>query len=394
MSAVPPPPLPMNLPPPPGAPPPTMTTLSAGSGSVHQTVLLTKLPDFLLSRQAVHDCAAVCGPTINVLLFPLESNEQSKGFLPSILNEDLPRAALVTLASLSAAQTLAASVRQLTGFAIEAHLVPSNPDAPLHSLPEAQQNVTTALQNALAKKKQEVNEASVLPVSTVVLPPQKENKTPGIQEEDAEEEEDPLSSPAVLAAVREFRLGLTSQSETQTKKRRELVESRLRELRPKIRQRMEQEASNPGGPLPPPLPSNLPPPPPAKLPPPPPSNLPLPPPPLPTNPPMPGNVAPAAPRGVSNLPAWMTKKQTDPNAWKIQAFAAVSQRSALEKFVKDRIQQYIGEAEESFVAFCMGKVVASTETPETIAPEIQDFLEDDTWPFLQAVWEKSRELSQ
>lgn len=128
----------------------------------------------------------------------------------------------------------------------------------------------------------------------------------------AGDDDDPLNAPEVLEAVKEFRKRLEQTQSVQKKRRVALVHERIQQMIPIMRQRIEQEKEQQQHqamfPPPPPPPSAN-----AFPPPPPPPGF-LPPPPLPpadSLPPVAAGVVAGGPRGVSNLPAWMTKGLPD-----------------------------------------------------------------------------------
>ena len=97
---------------------------------------------------------------------------------------------------------------------------------------------------------------------------------------------DPLTSPAVLEAVRQFREQLTVQQGSKAVRRQQLVQEALERALPTVRQRVREERQRGAAAA-----DSAPPPPP-------PGAAPLPPPP-----------AAEGPRGVSNKPAWMTQQE-------------------------------------------------------------------------------------
>jgi hypothetical protein len=309
----------------------------------------------------------------------------------------------------------------------QVHLVPTHPDIPV---PPAMMDPTTVqvLGDRLVASFPDPNRPTpvVAPVTVkepVIRGPDSD------EEQDDEEEEDPLTTPAVLAAVREFRRKLARQQGGKATRRQELVKSKIEHWKPIVRQRM-LAGGVPGvppsqlPPLPgaPPPPSQLPPPPPplpgvpppplgSQLPPPPllPGNLPPPPPP----PPSLGQLPPpqiAAPRGVSNLPAWMTQQAQQPppsegsepsptkrrktDDWQSQPLSIPSTaQTPFRDFVATQIQQLLGEAEMSLVDFVCQQVQAQ-KTVTQLLPELQDVLEEDAFGFCERLYEKVQELRE
>jgi len=155
------------------------------------------------------------------------------------------------------------------------------------------------------------------------------------------------------------------------------------------------EAPVPVGNLPPPMPhvpAHLPPPPmpTGHLPPPPPpphmvGNLP--PPPTGNLPPPPG-AGPPGPRGVSNLPAWMTKQQQPPPpeepATKRLKVEATTTPVDLKVWITQQIQLLLGEPEASLVTFIHNHVTSQPPKPiADLLPELQEVLDEDASAFLE-----------
>jgi hypothetical protein len=328
----------------------------------------------------------------------------------------------------------------------QVHLVPTHPDIPV---PPAMMDPTTVqvLGDRLVSSFPDPHRPTpvVAPVTVkepVIRGPDSD------EEQDDEEEEDPLTAPAVLAAVREFRRKLARQQGGKATRRQELVKSKMEYWKPIVRQRMLAGGMPPPGappsqlpppPLPgaPPPPSQLPPPPlpgapmagqlappplpgappshsqlpPPTLPgaPPPPLGNRLPPPPLPGNLPPPGQLPPqiAAPRGVSNLPAWMTQQQQPPSEgsepptkrtktddWQSQPLSIPAEaQTPFRDFVATQIQQLLGEAEISLVDFVCQQV-QEHKTVTQLLPELQDVLEEDAFGFCERLYEKVQELRE
>jgi hypothetical protein len=127
----------------------------------------------------------------------------------------------------------------------------------------------------------------------------------------------------------------------------------------------------------------------------------LPPPPPPGHPSM-GQAPPAAPRGVSNLPAWMTaQQQQSPMAPAAGAAASTLDAAILRAFVSSQIQKYLGEDEPTLGEFVVRKVLevvgaatsaatsSSDPLPELIRtallPDLKDVLDEDSDAFMEAV---------
>lgn len=231
-------------------------------------------------------------------------------------------------------------------------------------------------------------------------------------------DEDPLSAPHVLEAVKAFRRKLAETQTTDQKRRIEIVARKLDEMRPKIQAIVKQEKLQQRQPQPPPLPpGGLPlpnmdpssaPPPPVGLPPPPPTGLP---PPL-------SNSAPggdgdsrsdSGKRGRSNLPAWMTAQQQaasetesrDPPSKKQKTGVKYptnfpptlpqSTHAPLKQFLTKKVEESLGEADNTLIDFLYGHILGGKETSQLLE-EIQVVLEEEAYEFLDAVWAKVHEL--
>lgn len=383
-------------------------------------VLLTHLPAVLHQRQVLREWLIPCGNVRHVIFVPPEQddedddNEQPK----TNDNDDNHRTALLTMSHADGALKIVTAFRHFqaefllkhnseTMQKFQAHLVPTHPDIPI---PPPMMDPTTVqvLGDRLVASFPDPNQPKTSNTnanSNSAPAPSKEPavKGPDSDDEPEEEEEDPLTTPAVLGAVREFRRKLARQQGGKATRRQELVKSKIEQLKPIVRQRM---LAGPGGP-PPPLPASLPPPPPGGQLPPPISQLP-PPPPLPgVLPPLPPPPMPnAAPRGVSNLPAWMTTPQanvasepptkrikTDDDDWQSHPLSIPSTAlPLLREFCAIQIQQLLGEAEASLVDFCTQQV-SDHKTIQQFLPELQDVLEEDAVGFCERLYQKVLELN-
>jgi hypothetical protein len=288
------------------------------------------------------------------------------------------------------------------------HAVPSNPDLPLPpamldetTLQALVENLSVALerikeaQSKSAGNNEDDNIEDTMPISSGG------GDADGGPDED-DEEEDPLTSPAVLALVRKFREDLQKQQGSKAVRRQQLVAKKLAETLPRIRQsiRQEQEQQRALPPPPPPPPGLLNPPPP----PPPPSDG-LPPPP----PHMVGVTTGSFDRGVSNLPAWMTRGSATeqvaavevaaegdgtPPSKKIkeEQYPAVPESSheSLRAWISSEIQKHLGEEEETLIDFVF-RYVLDQKSVKALAMELP--LEEDAAPFAAALYDKSVELS-
>ena len=209
-------------------------------------------------------------------------------------------------------------------------------------------------------------------------------------EDGGDEGDDPLTTPTILEAVRKFREQLSLQQGSKAIRRQQLVKEAIEKALPVVRQRLQEEraATNAAPVIP-------------GLPPPPDAGLPLPPPP-------PALPALDGPRGVSNKPAWMTQQQQsqdateEPHAKKVKVdlsdsplvFSAVRAEfvEIFRTFITERIRQYLGQEEADLIDF-VHKHVLDQKSVSALQSDLADVLEEDAPAFLQAVYEKSQELS-
>ena len=335
---------------------------------------------------------------------------------------------------------------------LQAYMVPASPDLPLPPplLDEETQKVLgeKLWQNFVSLESPDdnhkVDETQKLDVTKVAA-------AAGGGNYDAEE--DPLNAPQVLEAVKEFRRKLEKTQSFQKKRRMELVQLKLQDMRPRVKAMMEEERRNAPlqalqqqtpPPLPPPLPAGGPPPhldgtlPVPPMPPPPlleNSHL-LPPPPLPDGslapPPLPqtlpdGSIPSGLPplpvedsgkRGRSNLPAWMTQQQQQQQQLQLQSSEndldgqgqepatkkqkvddypanfpplSLSTHQELRDYLSSQIREYLGEEEASLIEFLHTHILGGKTTTELLA-ELQVVLEEDSAAFLQGLWKKIEEL--
>eukprot|EP00523_Entomoneis_sp_CCMP467_P006631 CAMPEP_0168732876 /NCGR_PEP_ID=MMETSP0724-20121128/7992_1 /TAXON_ID=265536 /ORGANISM="Amphiprora sp., Strain CCMP467" /LENGTH=522 /DNA_ID=CAMNT_0008779899 /DNA_START=96 /DNA_END=1664 /DNA_ORIENTATION=- len=322
----------------------------------------------------------------------------------------------------------------------QAHWVPVQPNLPLPPPTSFADYSETLIENLVAALRQshenlQNNHATVRSTTTttnntngdnttIVTAPNSNSNTNVMSSDEpgVDEVEDPMEIPAILELVQQFRTSLEQQQGNKAVRRKELVLQKVKAALERVRQQPPPapgmtSASGPGGPPPPPPMGTLPPPMPAHLPPPPlPSgNLP-PPPPLPGNlPPPPAAhnlpqpppsssgppaVAAAAkgPRGVSNLPAWMTKQQQQQSPSTPAAAAAaaateepdakrvkVEPQLSLQDWIAAEIEKLMGEPEASLANFVHGKAVAlqASNNLRSLLPELQEVLDEDAPGFLE-----------
>lgn len=417
-------------------------------------ILFTNVPSFLHGSRPLREWLAPVGNARSILFVPAEDdvvlpqisgNEKTNTTgTEQKQKQALSVTALVTMGQADMAARVVAGFRYCQKQqqpaapeelkAMVAHPVPNNPEILLVP-PSFDETTTKQLGESLLQNWKMIQsgksntgpaaENSATSVTTSTSAPLSTDPT-GDQDD-----EDPLSSQAVREAVSRFRQQLAVQQGSKSVQRKQLVMAAITRMLPIVRQRVEQEQQQqasvpppsglPPG-LPPPPPSGLPPPPPSGLPPPPPSGLP-PPPPTGLPPPPTGATSvppppPPNPRGVSNQPAWMTAQQqqqvekpteadssprkkakTIPD-WRTQptvCFPTVppTAHAELRSFLRDRIAHYLGEPEESLVTFVHQHVVTTTSSRSVsvLQPELQDVLEEDAGPFLDAVLEKTMALA-
>ena len=210
-------------------------------------------------------------------------------------------------------------------------------------------------------------------------------------------------SPAVWEAVRKFREHLATLQGDKATKRHEKVSEALAAALPRVRQQLRAAVVVPP-PLVLPLPSSSWPTTTTTS-----STVPPPPPP-------PSYGVPPQPRGVSNQPAWMTQQQqqqqsnvvaptpeepptkrskvdvTDPTL--VFPLVPPDQIPALRQYTSQQIQQYLGEAEETLVTFCLNQMTSTmtTRNVATLLPELTEVLDDDAVAFVQSIYEYSQRL--
>jgi hypothetical protein len=432
------------------------------------TVLLTHLPSFLHSVRAVREWMGPCGSARTVLFLPLSVDPMEDIVMDKEVSEETESSkktktitALVTLShadaaaklmaafrhfqqKLSAASTEAATEAEATTEQadapqsmsdIQAYLVPNHPDIPLKPVtmdPEtalilgdrlfsswqslSQGNSSNKTVNAAVATDHAtttVTTSSTTATSAMdgVVVDKNNDDAQANQNYDDDDDGDPLEAPAVLAAVRDFRRRLEQQQGSKSTRRKELVALKLQEMLPVVRQRVQEEATRP----PQAMSVGIPPPPPAAA-----AGGgggALPPPPVPL--PVPPSAAENAPRGVSNLPAWMTKQEpeiatteteTEPPLKRPrlgfevpslegntdQKFPAMDPNNYLlvKQAIEKQCLESLGDpvASSTLVDFIYNKVVAESLV-SPVLQEVQEVLEDEAAQFVQTLWEKVHELA-
>lgn len=468
----------------------------AGVAASTSQVLLVNVPPCLHSVRAIRDWIVACGSARSVLFVPppppppppsgeeddVHNNSKTTTTDEKEANteESKPKriTAVLSMSHADAALRVVMGVKELKKMLpavdnlettelvsqIQAHLVPTHPDIPLPPPFMDAGTVKLLAEKMLltfqAYQSGERQTNAAIPTTTQpfgtatdVSPNEQaaaSSSKPSIyQEEDTSGVIiDPMSSPQVMEAVKAFRRRLERLQGSKATRRKELVKRKIEQMTPIIRQRMEQEKQDMqqqqlSQPPPPPPPSlapfpNMAVPPPGAMPPPP---VALPPPPLPGSvPPLPPPPHPAtataAPRGRSNLPAWMTtaaKTTTTAAAAAtsagLDAAAATSEtehepankrskvdatstastiatlttpfptvpeshRDQLRQHLSQQIQTYLGEEEASLVDFCFQLVTTPGHSPATVFSQLQDVLDEDAPAFLDFMWNKIQELQQ
>jgi hypothetical protein len=440
--SLPPPPPPTLLPPPPPPPnaseglppPPPVVNRGPVMGSFSHSgmparlptqVLLVNLPQILHNSRTIREFLIPCGNVRNVLLVPSTPgpNEQTKkvidGTIMAVLSLSHPDVALRVVTALK--QLVKQNKDENKKFlnTLHAHLIPTNPDIPLPPAmmdPAAVQALADKLQQSLESilKGESLQMSASAIVSSSVPAEQLESTSSTNNKENAQEDGyddedvDPLKTPQVLRLVQEFRIKLEKQQGTKSVRQKELVRQRLEQMLPIIRASVKDERKQGGGggmnhpppllpPPPPPPAGGLPPPPQPPM-----GNLPPPPPAI------PAALVRGAPRGVSNLPAWMTTKQQqqqadeslEPPFKKLKSEELDSSfpsipivcHVALRDFIASEIRNYLGEEEATLIDFIFQHVIAQ-KSAKTLLPELKEVLEEDATACLQAILQKSEELA-
>ena len=442
MSAAPPPPPQLGLPPPPmpgggggGPPPPPSAAVPPPMNNRmnhHQRgpprnpytnqILLTDIPPFLHSLAAIREWLYPCGTTRTVVLYPKpktsdDDNENKKDDKGATKEEAEEKGtALITMSHPDAAVKVVGSFPVFSAHlderynGIQVYLIPPSPELPLPPISmdketkqvlgeklwsqwitlESNQGPTHNPMNRNSYNNNSSNDKTG-DAADITLDADKVAAAAGGVQYD--EDDDPLSAPHVLEAVKQFRRNLLTTSSSQQKQRLALVQRTLERMRPVIRQRVDQEKANASAvPLPNP---NLPPPPM-------PGGLPPPPPPSAAGG---GGGADSGKRGRSNLPAWMTAQQEaggdgegEPDAKKSKTQAETfpanipeAKHADLRTFISSQISEFMGEAPDDLVDMVHSHVIGGKAT-QALVTELQEVLEDDTQTLIQAVWNKVNEL--
>jgi PWI domain len=366
------------LPPPPMGVPPHRLPPRQGSLPPSNVVLLTGIPKHL--HPTLSQWILPCGPARTILWYPkqLEKDEAMDTSKKSI--------ALVTMMHGDGAWKLVHTVSALNLGDLKAHMVPASPDIPLPPI-VLDEAVARPLEDIMKKSYDAIQTGKFNAVPEPSLPPQPLLDTQKVAAaaggHNYDEDVDPLNAPAVLQAVREFRMSLHKTSTVQQARRVKLVQERLEQAMELLKHPPPPVA------LPPPsiLATGVPPlgglPPPPGGPPPPPPPLPLPPP----------TSTDSGKRGQSNLPAWMTAGASGATQEPVPKKAKTTNvdKALLRSYVAQQITHYMGVEEATLIDFCVEHVL--DEKPwDDLANELQQVLEEDTGAFLQALQAKMKEL--
>ena len=429
MSFAPPPPALGGLP---QLPPPPMRMMGGPPGAMMKRplqVLLTNVPPFLHGARPMRSWALAGGGGVrSIVMVPpppiLKPGETlvvpQIDSISSSSDEKVRISALLTMSHADAALKVITAFRHFHQklkdegqddeyLNFTAHAVPTNPDIPLPPAVMDKETVTVLgdkLYEAFQQLKdgKETDQQASVNLSTVNDNSSNANtismdanssnvRSSSTAEDGGDEGDDPLTTPTILEAVRKFREQLSLQQGSKAVRRQQLVKEAIEKALPVVRQRLQEErAATSAVPVIP------------VLPPPPDAGLPLPPPPP---PPMAPPTA-AGPRGVSNKPAWMTQQQqtqdttVEPQAKKVKldlsdstiVFSAVRAESVgtFRTFVAEKIRQYLGQEEADLIDF-VHKHVLEQKSVSALQSDLADVLDEDAPAFLQAIYEKSQELS-
>ena len=419
------------------------------------TILITSAPSFLHSFRSIREWLYPCGSIRTAIFYPRppkqfhnnktendEENNNAGDNTAKVKEEQQQQeegstsekiTVLVTMGHPDVAIKFLASFKEFTSrlderyHDIQAYMVPNSPDVPLPP-PLVDEETSKVLgeklwQNFVGLEASSGNEDDNGGSSSRMRPSADGTKQEG---EDGAEgdnskldaskvaaaaggaydpDEDPLNAPQVLEAVKEFRRNLEKTQSSQKKRKMELVEKKLTEMRPKIqalvaeekKRRQEQPPMMP----PPPQPNLLPPPMVGGLPPPPLAGG-LPP------PPVAAGGADSGKRGRSNLPAWMTQQQQDgeggdepPNKKaksssypeNFPSTLAPSTHGPLREFLTNQVKESLGEEEKTLIDFLYNHILQGKATSQLLQ-ELQVVLEEESEGFLQLVWAKVDELAK
>jgi hypothetical protein len=227
-------------------PPPPPTAAAAAAAAASNVVLLRHVPSFLSVKEWIAPCGAA----------------------RKVITAD--HISLITMMHGDGALKLVCAVEYLSkkyNSEIQAQLVPASPDIPL-PIPVMEDSVTEHVGEQLwqlwsdQKDGRTNEESSSLPqviVATTIMTRENEDSRldaarvaaaagGGAYDEDA----DPLNAPAVLEAVKQFRLSLRKKDQEQKEKRVRVISDKVQQMLPLVKEKMKQERIPPPMGLPPP----------------------------------------------------------------------------------------------------------------------------------------------
>jgi len=436
-----------------GPPPPRMGGGGGGRSPFTNTLLLTNMPAFFVGYQQVRDWLYPCGTAKTCLFYPRAKKKDGGGGGGEEEGEakeeddtsDKPKTILVNMLNPDQALKVVASFPQFSGQLddrykdIRCYLVPASPDIPLPpplmdetskkvlgdklwnnfvgletSFSERDNTDTTTTTSTGVKKEESSQAKPSDTTNTNAAAAAATGNEPKLLDADKvaaaaggayDADEDPLNAPQVLEAVKEFRRKLDKTHGSQKTQRMELVAKKLKELRPRIRARVQAEKAGRLNPqqqqqqAPPPPQPNLPPPgPPPGLPPPPRAAA--------------AAAADSGKRGRSNLPAWMTQQQQqqqattaaeEPSAKKLKTESSYPSdfpsnlpatcHATLRQFLANQVKESMGEEEATLIDFLYTHILQGKATDELLQ-ELKVVLEEEADAFLKAVWSKVQELQK
>ena len=385
-------------------------------------VLLINVPPFLHGARPMRSWLNAGGGGVrSIVMFPPPPLLKPGGKLET--STDQEREKIFALLSMSHAD---AALKVITAFrhfqqklkeenenenylSFAVHAIPANPDIPLPPAVMDKETVTVlgdklyeAFQLLRDGKETDEHTGIVISSSTVDNAAKigtEENinmrSSSDADGQDGDDGDDPLTTPTVLEAVRKFREQLSLQQGSKATRRQQLVKEAIAKALPIARQRLNEERAataippvNPGLPLPGAIVGGGPP-------------LPRPPP-----------VAAEGPRGVSNMPAWMTQQQhqypqdtgAEPPTKKVKldlsdasiVFPAVTKADSvqlLRAFVTEKIRHYLGQEEADLIDF-VHKHILEQKSVSALQSDLADVLDEDAPAFLQAMYDKTHELCE
>ena len=319
------------------------------------------------------------------------------------INEE-PSVAVVTMMHGEAAWRLVYTINTLGIEKMKATFVPANPGMKLPDQVTLDDAIGKPLVEKMKKSYDDLYEkggVSTTVVSSRPVPEEIKDKDGVPKQLDTQkvaaaagghnydEDADPLNAPQVLKAVQEFRKSLHKVSASQQQRRVQLVQERLDSIMVNVRKGIF--LAPPPRPTPPPSNNN--------------NNNNAPPPPPP--PPPPGTVPPPVPpaikakesgrRGVSNLPAWMTKQREEqaagggnqPDAKKPRLDDA---KPRLRAYIAAQIAEIMGEEEATLIDFILNHVVERKPWP-ALLEELKMVLEEEASGFVDGLQKKMAELT-